>query len=91
MLVTILNFLFSNSYEKHLELFCKICQNESLKLKFSKWSFAQDKTELLDYETEKGKIRLYNVNTEVIKQLKAPTNTERTPTHRKGPTNTEYL
>lgn len=48
--------------------------NESLKLKFPKRSFVQDRTDFLANEIKNGKIRPDNAKSKVNGKLKAPTN-----------------
>ncbi|GBM82614.1 Transposon Ty3-I Gag-Pol polyprotein [Araneus ventricosus] len=69
--------IFSNSLEEHyahLEQIFKICEEENIKLKFSKCVFAKDKINFLGYEIKEGCITPDNHNIESIKKLQPPKN-----------------
>ncbi|GBN08318.1 Transposon Ty3-G Gag-Pol polyprotein [Araneus ventricosus] len=65
--------IFSNSLEEHyahLEQIFKICEEENIKLKFSKCVFAKDKINFLGYEIKEDCITPDNHNIESIKKLR---------------------
>ncbi|GBM23096.1 Transposon Ty3-I Gag-Pol polyprotein [Araneus ventricosus] len=69
--------IFSNSFGEHyahLEQIFKICEEENIKLKFSKCAFAKDKINFLGYVIKEGCITPDNHNIESIKQLQPPKN-----------------
>ncbi|GBM81905.1 Transposon Ty3-I Gag-Pol polyprotein [Araneus ventricosus] len=60
--------IFSNSLEEHyayLEQIFKMCEEENIKLKFSKCVFAKDKINFLGYEIKEGCITPDNHNIEI--------------------------
>ncbi|GFW59503.1 transposon Tf2-6 polyprotein [Trichonephila clavipes] len=69
--------IFSNSLEEHyahLRKIFKICDEENIKLKFSKCVFATNKINFLGYEIKEGCITPDNQNIETIKKLQPPKN-----------------
>ncbi|GFX96247.1 retrovirus-related Pol polyprotein from transposon 17.6 [Trichonephila clavipes] len=69
--------VFSNSLEEHyahLRKIFQICEEENIKLKFSKCVFAKTKINFLGYEIKEGCITPDNQNIETIKKLQPPKN-----------------
>ncbi|GBN09004.1 Transposon Ty3-I Gag-Pol polyprotein [Araneus ventricosus] len=58
----------------HFEQIFKICEEENIKLKFSKCVFAKDKINFLGYEIKEGCITPDNHNIKSIKKLQPPKN-----------------
>ncbi|GBN02709.1 Transposon Ty3-I Gag-Pol polyprotein [Araneus ventricosus] len=66
--------LASEEHFAHLEQIFKICEEENIKLKFSKCVFAKDKINFFGYEIKEGYITPDNHNIESIKKLQPPNN-----------------
>ncbi|GFX87818.1 retrovirus-related Pol polyprotein from transposon 17.6 [Trichonephila clavipes] len=69
--------IFSNSLEKHyahLRKIFKICEEENIKLKFSKYVFAKNKINFLGYEIKEDCITSDYQNIEIIKKLQPTKN-----------------